>query len=145
MGSHPGVTCPRKWPDSLEHSGFATLFQSWAIVGFTLGLVIALWLIVSGSFRNWRGEPLGNTMSRDALLHGPILTGLLLYGPSELRSAIPVDWSFQPMFVVGAFVALILIRLLHLFVDTWTPAATRAALERRIATQSRWEDRQIPG
>ena len=29
----------------------------------------------------------------------------------------PLEWSFQPKFVVGAFSALILIRLFHLLVE----------------------------
>ena len=69
-------------------------------------------------------------MARDALFHGPILAGLLLLLLPNYDPRFPVEWSFQPNFVVGAFAALILIRLFHLLVDKWTPAATRTGLER---------------
>ena len=65
-------------------------------------------------------------MSRDALLHGPILVGLLLMALPNYDPRFPDEWSFQPKFVVGAFAALILIRLFHLLVGKWSSAATRA-------------------
>jgi 4-amino-4-deoxy-L-arabinose transferase-like glycosyltransferase len=139
-GVAPWGYLPQEMAQSLDHSGFASLFQSWAIVGLTLGSVIALWLIVSGIVSSWRGEPLGYAMARDALLHGPILAGLLLMLLPNYDPRFPLEWSFQPKFVVGAFSALILIRLFHLLVDKWTPAPTRAGLE-RIKAGTQWEKR----
>ncbi len=140
-GVAPWGYLPQDLARSLDHSGFATLFQSWVIVGLTLAVVIALWLIVSAVVSNWRGEPLANAMARDALLHGPIFAGLLLMLLPNYDPRFPLEWSFQPKFVVGAFAALILIRLLHLLVDKWTPAATRAAVE-RIKAGTHWEKRR---
>lgn len=124
----------------LDHSGFATLFQSWAIIALTLCLVIALWLIVSAVVSNWLGEPLPCAMARDALLHGPILAALLLLVLPNYDPRFPIDWSFQPMIVVGAFSALILIRLFHLLVKTWTPEVNRAGLE-RMKSGTKWQTR----
>ena len=99
-------------------------------------LVIALWLIVSAVASNWRGEP-SRAMARDALLHGPILVALLLLVLPNYDPRFPIDWSFQPMIVVGAFAALILIRLFHLLVKTWTPEVNRAGLE-RMKSGAKW-------
>ncbi len=139
-GIAPWGYLPQDIARPLDHSGFATLFQSWAIVGLTLALVIALWLVVSGLVANRRGEPLVQAMARDALLHGPLLVGLLLLLLPNYDPRYPVEWSFQPKFVVGAFAVLILIRLFHLLVDKWTPAVNRAGLERMKAT-TQWETR----
>ncbi len=139
-GIAPWGYLPQEMARPLDHSGFASLFQSWAIVGLTLALVIALWLIVSGVVSNWLSEPLANSLARDALLHGPVLVGLLLMLLPNYDPRFPIEWSFQPKFVVGAFAVLILIRLLHLLVTIWTPAATRIAVE-RIKEGASWETR----
>jgi Dolichyl-phosphate-mannose-protein mannosyltransferase len=140
-GVAPWGYLPQDLARPLDHSGFASLFQSWAIIGLTLGAVIALWLAVSAVVANSRREPLALAMSRDALLHGPILAGLLLMILPNYDPRFPDEWSFQPKFVVGAFAALILIRLFHLLVDKWTPAATRAGVE-RIKAGTQWEKRR---
>ncbi|MDQ3414752.1 MAG: glycosyltransferase family 39 protein, partial [Verrucomicrobiota bacterium] len=140
-GIAPWGYLPQDKARPLDHSGFASLFQSWAMIGLTLGFIVALWLIVSAIVSRWLGEPLANSMARDALLHGPILAGLLLMLLPNYDPRFPSEWSFQPKFVVGAFAALILIRLFHLLVDTWTPAGRRARLE-RIKTGTQWEARR---
>ncbi|MEO8044945.1 MAG: glycosyltransferase family 39 protein [Spartobacteria bacterium] len=140
-GIAPWGYLPQEMARPLDHSGFASLFQAWSIVALTLGLVIALWLIVSGVVCSWLGEPLANSMARDALLHGPILAGLLLMLLPNYDPRFPAEWSFQPKFVVGAFAALILIRLFHLLVETWTPAVNRAGLD-RIRAGTQWESRR---
>ena len=140
-GVAPWGYLPQDLARPLDHTGFASLFQSWTIVGLTLGVVIALWLVVSAVVSNWRGEPLANAMARDSLLHGPIFAGLLLMLLPNYDPRFPLEWSFQPKFVVGAFAALILIRLLHVLVDKWTPAATRVAVE-RMKAGLHWERRR---
>ncbi|MEO5717016.1 MAG: glycosyltransferase family 39 protein [Chthoniobacterales bacterium] len=139
-GIAPWGYLPQDMARPLDHSGFATIFQSWAIVGLTLGLVIALWLIVSAVVSGWLGEPLAVAMGRDALLHGPILAGLLLLLLPNYDPRFPVEWSFQPLFIVGAFAALIVIRLFHLLVQSWTPEVNRAGLE-RMKAGANWETR----
>ncbi len=139
-GIAPWGYLPQEMAKPLDHSGFATLFQSWAIVSLTLGLVIALWLIVSAVVSQWLGEPLEVAMGRDALLHGPILAGLLLLLLPNYDPRFPVEWSFQPIFVVGAFSALILVRLFHLLVQSWTPEVNRAGLD-RMKAGANWETR----
>ena len=140
-GVAPWGYLPQEFARPLDHSGFASLFQSWAIIGLTVAAVIALWLGVSAIVSNSRAEPLAVTMSRDALLHGPILAGLLLLVLPNYDPRFPSEWSFQPKFAVGAFAALILIRLFHLLAAKWTPAATEAWIE-RWKSNSLWETRR---
>jgi hypothetical protein len=141
-GMAPWGYLPQEFARPLDRSGFATLFRSCAIVGLTLGAVIAIWVVVSAIVSSWRREPLAYSMSRDALLHGPIVVGLLLLQLPNFDPRFPVAWSFQPMVVVGAVALLFLLRLLHLLVDLWTPAATHAGLE-RLKVAAQWDVRKI--
>ena len=125
----------------LDRSGFATFLRSWSILIFTLGSVVGLWFVVSAIVSGWRREPLVDSMSRDALLHGPLVAVLLLMLLPNYDPRFPDQWSFQPKFVVGAFAVLLLLRLLHLLVDSWTPAGTRTALT-QMKTGLQWETRR---
>jgi hypothetical protein len=140
-GMAPYGYLPQESARTLDRSGFATAFQSFSVLALTLAVVVALWLIVSGLVSNRRDEPLGVAMSRDALLHGPIAAGLLLLLLPNFDPRFPDEWSFRPAIVVGAFAVLLVIRLLHLVTDSWTPEATRAGLE-RIRTGAQWESRK---
>jgi hypothetical protein len=140
-GAAPWGYLPQELARPIDRSGFVNLFHSWLSIGLTLGAVVALWLIVSTILSRSRGEPLIDALSRDALFHGPILVGLLLMALPNYDPRFPDEWSFQPKFVVGAFAALILIRLFHLLVDKWTPASTRAAVE-RLSAATEWETRK---
>ena len=137
-GVAPWGYLPQELAQPIDRSGFANLFQSWSIIGLTLGAVVALWLIVSAIVSISRGEPLIEAMSRDALLHGPILVGLLLMALPNYDPRFPEEWSFQPKFVVGTFAALILIRLFHLLVGKGNSASTRTGVE-RLKAATRWE------
>jgi hypothetical protein len=140
-GIAPWGYLPQELAHALDRSGFATVFESWLIVGLTLAVVIALWLIVSTFVSAWRGEPLLEAMARDALLHGPVAAGLLLLFLPNYDPRFPIEWSFTPIIVVGAVAVLLLIRLLHLFVDVWTSAAVRERLE-NLKSGARWDDRK---
>lgn len=140
-GVAPWGYLPQEKARPLDYSGFANIFKSWLIIGLTLGAVIALWLTAAAIVASWRGEPLATAMARDALLHGPILAGLLLLALPNYDPRFPDEWSFQPRIVVGAFAALILIRLLHLLVDRWKPAAVRAWLG-SFKGGARWDARK---
>ena len=141
-GIAPWGYLPQEFARPLDRSGFATLFRSSVIVGLTLGGVIGIWLVVSAMVSSWRREPLAYSMSRDALLHGPVIIGLLLLQLPNFDPRFPQSWSFQPMIVVGAFVVLFLLRLLHLLVDVWTPTVTHTGLE-RIKVTAQWDARKI--
>jgi dolichyl-phosphate-mannose-protein mannosyltransferase len=137
-GIAPWGYLPQELARALDRSGFATVFESWLIVGLTLAAVIALWLVVSAFVSAWRGEPVPVAMARDALLHGPVAAGLLLLLLPNYDPRFPVEWSFTPAVVVGAVAALLLIRLLHLFVDVWTPATATERLK-HLKSGARWD------
>lgn len=139
-GMSPWGYLPQDLARPLERAGFATLFQAWTLVGFTLAAVIAIWLVASALVSGWRKEPLAYSMARDALLHGPVVAGLLLLQLPNFDPRFPDEWSFRPSIVVGAFAVLFLLRLFHLLVDSWTPAATRSGLE-RLKAGADWETR----
>lgn len=121
-----------------DFAGFATLFRSWTIVVLTLAAVVALWLVASAIVSGSRGEALARSLMRDAVLHGPVIAGLLFMLLPNYDPRFPNEWSFQPKFVVGAFAVLLLLRLLHLLADSWSPATIRLALE-RVRTELSWE------
>ncbi len=140
-GVAPWGYLPQELARPIDHTGFGSLFHSWLVISVTLATVVGLWLLVSAVVSASRCEPLALAMSRDAILHGPILAALLLFILPNYDPRFPEAWSFQPHFVVGAFAALILIRLLHLLVDAWTPAANRAGVE-RLRAGVRWDRRK---
>ncbi len=140
-GIAPWGYLPQENARTLDHSGFASFFLSFSIIALTLAVVIALWLAVSAVVSGWRDEPLFDVMARDALLHGPIAAGLLLLLLPNFDPRFPIEWSFQPVIVVGAFAVLLLIRLLHLVVARWSPAVSRAGVDRTKA-RTQWEGRK---
>ncbi|MGI8890094.1 MAG: ArnT family glycosyltransferase [Chthoniobacterales bacterium] len=140
-GVAPWGYLPQEKARPLDYSGFANIFKSWVFVGSTTLVIIALWLISAAIVSNWRREPLVASMSRDALFHGPVIMSLLLLVLPNYDPRFPDEWSFQPKIIVGAFAFLILIRLLHLLVDRWTPATQRARVE-SLSHAANWEARK---
>ena len=140
-GMAPWGYLPQELARPLERSGLATLLQALTVVGLTLVAVVGLWLVVSGIVAGWRNEPLASAMARDALLHGPVAAGLLLLMLPNWDPRFPEGWSFRPAFVVGAFAVLLLLRLLHLLVDSWTPAVTQAGFD-RVKSGVHWNARK---
>ncbi len=140
-GTAPWGYLPQELGRPLDRSGLATFVKSWTIVLLTLGLVVAIWLIVSAFVAGWRKEPLTNAMSRDALLHGPVAVALLFLWLPNFDPRFPEEWSFRPVITVGALAVLLLLRLTHLFVGSWTPAMTPARVE-RAKKKANWELRK---
>jgi hypothetical protein len=139
-GIAPWGYLPQEIARPLSRSGFATLVNSLLIIGLAAGAVVALWLIVSGLVSDWRKEPLARSMARDALLHGPVIAGLLLITLPNWDPRFPTDWSFQPLITIGAFAVLLLLRLLHLL-----PASENEEIGRerigQLKARAGWEDR----
>ncbi|MEO7167959.1 MAG: glycosyltransferase family 39 protein [Spartobacteria bacterium] len=140
-GVAPWGYMPQEMARPLDYTGFGSFLRAILIYALTVSVVIGLWLLVSVTVSGWRSEPLGVAMARDALLHGPILAGLLLLVLPNFDPRFPEAWSFQPKFVVGAVAVLILVRLFHLLVGRWTPETNRAGAE-RLRAGVQWEDRK---
>ena len=119
-GSAPWGYLSQALARPIDHSGFATLAKSCAVVAATTVVVIAVWLLASAIVARRRREPLAHAMVRDALFHGPITAGLLLLILPNYDPRFPVGWSFQPKLVIGVILALLGVRLLHLFVNSRT-------------------------
>jgi 4-amino-4-deoxy-L-arabinose transferase-like glycosyltransferase len=113
----------------LNQSDFATLVKSCLVILLTVIGTAAVWLLVSAIVSDRRKEPLARAMPRDALLHAPILAGLLLLLLPNYDLRFPTNWSFQPKVVIGAILALLAIRLLHFCAN----ARAAFGFERRMA------------
>lgn len=139
-GIAPWGYLPQEVARPLTFSGFATMINTLLIIGLTVGAVMALWLIASGLVSNWRNEPLPVSMARDALLHAPLIAGLLLITLPNWDPRFPTSWSFQPLITVGAFAVLLLLRLLHLLPGSANPELARNRVE-YLKSRASWPER----
>jgi Dolichyl-phosphate-mannose-protein mannosyltransferase len=94
-------------------SDFDAVAKPFAVILLTIVGTIALWLLASRFVAVARNEPLRYALARDALFHAPIAVGLLFLLFPRYDFRFPIDWPFQPKFVVLAVVALLGVRLLH--------------------------------
>jgi len=129
-GAPPWGYLPQELARPVEHTGLATIARSGGIVLLTTLFVVGLWLLVSALVAGRRRTSLVTAMIRDALLHGPVVAGLLLLLLPNFDPRFPNGWTFQPFFVVGAFLALLAVRLLHLIAESWTAVSLEAAWAR---------------
>jgi len=139
-GIAPWGYLPQEVGRPLVQSGFATFLNSLLVVGLTLGAVVALWLIASGLFSNWRNEPLAKSLARDALLHAPLIVGLVLLTLPNWDLRFPNTWSYDPLITVGAFAVLLLLRLCHLIRAEEDPQIARERIE-GLKTRADWDDK----
>ena len=129
-GAPPWGYLPQELARPVEHTGLATIAMSLGIVLLTTLSIVALWLLVSALVAGRGRMPLATAMIGDALLHGPIVVGLLLLLLPNFDPRFPNGWSFQPFFVVSAFLALLALRLLHLIAESWTAVSLERAWAR---------------
>src|SRR5713101_5628150 len=138
-GSAPWGYLSQDLARPIDRSGFATLAKSCMVISSTAIAIVAVWLLVSAIAAGRRREPFAYVMSRDALFHGPIAAGLLLLILPNYDPRFPTDWSFQLKFVIGAILALLAIRLLHL----WANGRTAFGLKSRMAQLRQTEFRAV--
>jgi hypothetical protein len=138
-GSAPWGYLKQDLARPMDRSGFATLAKSCMVITATAIAVVAVWLLVSAIAAGRRREPLAYAMSRDALFHGPIAAGLLLLILPNYDLRFPTGWSFQPKFVIGTILALLAIRLLHV----WANGRTAFGLKSRMAQLRQSEFRAL--
>src|SRR5438876_8146206 len=84
-----------------------------AVILLTIVGTIALWLLASRFVAAKTHEALRYALARDALFHAPIIVGLLFLLLPRYDFRFPINWPFQPRFVVLAIVALLGVRLFH--------------------------------
>lgn len=141
-GIAPWGYLPQEVARPLNFSGFATFINSLFMIALAVGAVTALWLTASGLVSNWRNEALSRSMARDAILHAPLIIGLVLLALPHWDPRFPTNWSYQPLITVGAFAVLLLLRLLHLLPSSDNPALARERME-RLRSRVEWRDRSM--
>jgi len=118
-GAAPWGYLPQESAPLVDHTGLATIAKSCSIVLLILLAVITVWLVATGLIAQRRQESLALSMARDALFHGPVLIGLVFLLLPNYDPRFPLGWSFQPIFVVGAGLVLLAVRLLHFVPESW--------------------------
>src|SRR5215831_1774225 len=136
-GSAPWGYLRQDLAKPIDHSSFATLAKSWMVISATAIAIVAVWLLVSAIAADRRRELLAYAMSRDALFHGPIVAGLFLLILPNYDLRFPTGWSFQPKFVIGAILALLAIRLLHLWANSRTAFGLKSRMMQLRQTELR--------
>jgi Dolichyl-phosphate-mannose-protein mannosyltransferase len=114
-GAAPWGYLPQEMGKAVDRAGLVTYTADLMVILLTAGAVLAIWLLVSGVISGSRGELLRRTMVRDALFHAPISVGLLLLLLPNYDVRFPDEWSFHTAFILAAVIALLGIRLFHLF------------------------------
>jgi Dolichyl-phosphate-mannose-protein mannosyltransferase len=114
-GSAPWGYLPQKLAKPVDRSGFYTVAKTCAVLLSVMIATVALWLLASGLLARARREALRYALLRDTLFHVPITVGLVFLLLPDYDFRFPIDWSFQPRFVIGTVFALLAVRLLHFY------------------------------
>ena len=130
-GSAPWGYLTQQLAKPVKLSDFDAVAKPFAVILLTIVGIIALWLLASRLVAAARNEPLRYALARDALFHAPITVGLLFLLLPRFDVRFPIDWPFQPKFVVLAVAALLAVRLLH-FIPRRPTTADLSARVRRI-------------
>jgi hypothetical protein len=130
-GSAPWGYLTQQLGKPVKLSDFDAVANPFAVILLTIVGTLALWLLASRLVAEMGNEPLRYTLARDALFHAPITVGLLFLLLPRFDVRFPIDWPFQPKFVVLAVAVLLAVRLLH-FVPRRPTTADLSARIRQI-------------
>ncbi len=130
-GSPPWGYLTQQLESPVNLSDFDAVAKPVAVILLTIVGTIALWLLASRFVAAKTHEALRYALARDALFHAPITVGLLFLLLPRYDFRFPIDWPFQPKFVVLTIVALLGVRLLH-FVPRRRTTADLSARIRQI-------------
>jgi len=130
-GSAPWGYLTQQLHSPVNLSDFDVAAKPVVVILLTIVGTIALWLLASRFVAAKTHEALRYALARDALFHAPITVGLLFLLLPRYDFRFPIDWPFQPRFVVLAIVALLGVRLLH-FVPRRRITADLSAQIRRL-------------
>lgn len=97
-----------------ERSDFDSVLKPVVIVALSVVGLVGFWLLFSTAIAAVRSEPLAEVLSRDALLHAPVLLGLLFVLLPGYDVRFPHDWAFRAHFVYMALLGLLALRIVHL-------------------------------
>src|SRR6266516_3324896 len=110
-GSAPWGYLTQQSHSPVNISDFDVVAKPVAVILLTIVGTIALWLLASRIVAAKTHEALRYALARDALFHAPLIVGLLFLLLPTYDFRFPIDWPFQPKFVVLAIVALLGVRL----------------------------------
>ncbi|HTG28641.1 MAG TPA: glycosyltransferase family 39 protein [Methylomirabilota bacterium] len=130
-GSAPWGYLTQELHSPVNLSDFDVVAKPVVVILLTIVGTIAMWLLASRFVAAKTHEALRYALARDALFHAPITGGLLFLLLPRYDFRFPIDWPFQPRFVVLAIVALLGVRLLH-FVPRRRITADLSAQIRRL-------------
>jgi Dolichyl-phosphate-mannose-protein mannosyltransferase len=112
-GSAPWGYLTQQLHSPVNLSDFDAVAKPVAVILLAIVGTIALWLLASRIVAAKTHEALRYALARDALFHAPITVGLLFLLLPRYDFRFPIEWPFQPKFVVLAIVALLGVRLFH--------------------------------
>lgn len=130
-GSAPWGYLTQQLEKPVKLSDVDVVAKPFAVILLTIVGTLALWLLASRLVADMGNEPLRYALARDALFHAPIIVGLLFLLLPRFDVRFPIDWPFQPKFVVLAVAVLLAVRLLH-FVPRRPTTADLSARIRQI-------------
>src|SRR5437899_640941 len=130
-GSAPWGYLTQQLHSPVNLSDFDIAAKPVVVILLTIVGTIALWLLASRFVAAKTQEALRYALARAALFHAPITVVLLFLLLPRYDFRFPIDWPFQPRFVVLAIVALLGVRLLH-FVPRRPITADLSAQIRRL-------------
>ncbi len=120
-----------------DRTGAGSFVKFCLIEFLTVALVVALWFAAAAILVSWRRTTMPSALARDALLHGPIVAGLLLLLLPNFDPRFAIGWPFQPYFVIGAVLALLSVRALHLIEPGWSGITFNGSWSALKATELR--------
>src|SRR5205809_496890 len=112
-GSAPWGYLTQQLHSPVNLSDFDVVAKPVAVILLTIIGTIALSLPASRSVPAQPHEALRYALARDALFHAPIIVGLLFLLLPRYDFRFPIEWPFQPKFVLLAIAALLGVRLIH--------------------------------
>lgn len=124
-----------------ERSDFDSVIKPFAIVALSIFGVVGFWILLSTIIAAVRAELIAEVLARDALLHAPVVVGLLFLLLPGYDVRLPHDWAFRAPFVYMALLGLFLLRIVHLL-----PLANIRyhSPKRWLASQGSWFDEALP-
>jgi hypothetical protein len=103
-------------------------YVPWALaMTGTLAAVLLLWVGVARLFSRAGAFPLEEALAIDAVMHVPMLAGLLICWLLTFDIRLDEDWCYKPLYIAGALMLLIAARLLPFAAALLFPASRIAA------------------
>ncbi len=88
-------------------------YVPWALaMAGTVAALLLLWVLMGRIFSRASGMPIEDALAIDAVMHVPMLAGLLVCWLLTFDIRLAEDWCYKPLFVAGALLVLAAARVL---------------------------------